>query len=306
MANQFKQMLLSALEKQCGPFKKLPDSQSLIEFMTGERLYLRYSKLHKKKVSFFGLRSVDLNELDGHRSFICFFSDEELPVFIPYEDFEAVIHQSPLAADGQYKARLIYNQDSYELYFPRVGYFNVNAYSGMESFSINKDQRDLITNLSHSQAQTLIGSIGHLKGYGIYVPPNNVELLDWSLADRYQIVSSLPIYIEERTRFASEIDVVWIEYTQNAITAAFEVEHSTPIYSGLLRFNDVLLTCPGISRFFVVSNESRRDLFARQLQRPTFERSGLNELTSFLDYTNIFKWHSRLASKFNASEEHES
>lgn len=166
----------------------------------------------------------------------------------------------------------------------------------MESLSVYFDRSDqkLIADLSHSQAQTLIGGIGHLKGYGVYIPPNNIELLDWTMTERYQIISSLPSHIDERTRFASEIDVIWIEHTQNVITAAFEVEHSTPVYSGLLRFNDVLLTCPGVSRFFVVSNESRRDLFARQVQRPTFERSGLNELTCFLDYTNVFNWHSRL------------
>ncbi|MFO1372630.1 MAG: hypothetical protein U1F42_09640 [Candidatus Competibacteraceae bacterium] len=299
MTNDFKQLLLAELESLCGGFRKLPGSQSLIEFATGERIYLRYSKIHGKGAAFFGLRLVDLNLLDGHSSFICFFDDKGASFFIPHEDFEAVIRQSPLASDGQFKAQIIYRKDSCDLYLPRVGYFNINAYSGVEylAFTIHRDKKKIITGLSHSQAQTLIGGIGHLKGYTVYVPPNNIELLDWTLTQHYQIVPSLPGYIEERARFASEIDVIWIEHKQNFIAAAFEIEHSTPVYSGLLRFNDVLLTCPGVSRFFVVSNETRRDLFARQMQRPTFERSGLNELTSFLDYTNVFNWHSRLMRK---------
>lgn len=40
----------------------------------------------------------------------------------------------------------------------------------------------------------------------------------------------------------SKIDVIWVDHKHDAIAAAFEVEHSMPVYSGLLRFNDVLLT----------------------------------------------------------------
>ena len=129
----------------------------------------------------------------------------------------------------------------------------------------------------------------------MYVPPNNVQLLDWQLVAPFQPIGVLPVYVTERARFASEIDVIWVDQKHDAIAAAFEVEHSTSIYSGLLRFNDVLLTCSGAGRFFIVSNESRRDLFVRQLQRPTFQRSGLSELASFLDYSNVFDWHRRLA-----------
>ena len=67
------------------------------------------------------------------------------------------------------------------------------------------------------------------------------------------------------------------------------------MYSGLLRFNDILLTDPKVSRFSIVSNDVRRDLFARQLHRPTFKRSGLAELCSFLEYANVFEWHERLS-----------
>jgi len=93
----------------------------------------------------------------------------------------------------------------------------------------------------------------------------------------------------------SEIDVVWVASGRNAIEGLFEVEHSTPIYSGLLRFNDILLTDPKVSRFSIVSNDSRRAVFARQVSRPTFRRSGLSELASFLEYANVFEWHTRLA-----------
>lgn len=296
MANNYKTDLLNAIERHFGAVARLPRSQSLIETQSGIRIYLRYSKIHRKGIAFYGLRQVDLNALDGHHSYLCFSTDSEPPLFIPYSDFEAVIRQSPLAADGQYKVQIVHDSSSKELYLPRVGHFNVDAFGGLDSVSSVEDQgsRNLVLGLNHWQAQTLLGGIGALKGYAVYVPPNNVDLLDWTLVQRFQPIRTLPAYIEERTRFASEIDVIWIDHKHNLIAAAFEVEHSTPVYSGLLRFNDVLLSSSAVSRFFVVSNESRRDLFVRQLQRPTFQRSGLSEIASFLEYSNVFDWHQRL------------
>jgi len=302
MPNEHKRDLLAALETRCGPLTRLPGSQSLIQTAHGIRLYLRYSKLHGKGVAFYGLRQVDLNTLDGHHSYICFFTDKESPLFVPYSDFEAVIRQSPLASDGQFKVQITYGPPMGDLYLPRVGHFNVDAYGGLEALpAADHDPTSAVaSHLSHWQAQTLLCGIGVMKGYGVYLPPNNVETLDWSLTKRFQPIGSLPTHVAERSHFASEIDVIWVDHKHDAIAAAFEVEHSTPVYSGLLRFNDVLLACPNANRFFVVSNESRRDLFARQLQRPTFQRSGLSELASFLDYANVYDWHRRLADGTHA------
>lgn len=298
MANDYKKELLTAIERRYGSITTLSGSRSLIELQSGVRVYLRYSKIHGKGVAFYGLRQVDLNALDGRHSYLCFFTDREAPLFIPYGDFEAVIRQSPLAADGQYKVQIAYSQSTKELYLPRAGHFNVDAFGGIDALPSveDRDSNVIVQNLTHGQAQTLLGGIGTMKGYGVYVPRNNVELLDWGLVRPFQPISELPSHVKERARFVSEIDVIWIDHKQDAIAAAFEVEHSSSVYSGLLRFNDVLLTCQGVSRFFVVSNESRRDLFTRQLQRPTFQRSGLSELASFLDYSNVFDWHRRLSA----------
>jgi type II restriction enzyme len=298
MANDFKTSLLDEIERRCGSITRLTGSRSLIELSDGVRVYLRYSKLHARNVAFFGLRQVDLNVLEGHRSYICFFTDREQPLFIPYNDFEGVIRQSPLATDGQYKVQIAYSASTRDLYLPRMGHFNVDAYGGIDSLHHEADpsrHKDAY-GLSHWQVQTLLGGIGVSKGYSVFVPQNNADLLDWTLTQRFQPLRVLPAYIAERTPFASEIDVIWVDHRQDLIAAAFEVEHSTAVYSGLLRFNDLLLTCPTANRFFVVSNEARRDLFVRQLQRPTFQRSGLSELASFLDYANVLDWHRRLAS----------
>lgn len=127
------------------------------------------------------------------------------------------------------------------------------------------------------------------------MPEYDVGTLDWSLTERFALRGSIPSGFEQVRGILSEIDVIWIRRGGEAIEGLFEVEHSTPVYSGLLRFNDIHLTDPKVSRFSIVSDQNRRSLFARQLFRPTFRKSGLTELTSFLDYSNVLDWHMRLA-----------
>ncbi len=147
---------------------------------------------------------------------------------------------------------------------------------------------------SHSQVQTLIASIGHIKGFDVSVPESDIGKLDWSLTKKFPLRRKAPEGFDHIRGILSEIDVTWVASGGNRIEGLYEVEHSTPVYSGLLRFNDVLLTDPKLKRFSIVSNDTRRELFSRQLFRPTFRKSGLAELCSFLEYGNVFAWHQRL------------
>jgi hypothetical protein len=108
--------------------------------------------------------------------------------------------------------------------------------------------------------------------------------MDWNLAAQFKF-SADAFATHEFETVASEIDVIWLRRGSREVTALFEVEHSTPIYSGLLRFNDVRLVLPALQRF------------TGQINRPTFRASGLHELCSFLDYANVFEWHKRLSTK---------
>lgn len=297
MPNEHKRSLVNDLAARFGDLRRLPRSNSLFVIGADDaRIYLRYSRVHGRGEAFFGLRQVDLAELDGHNSFICFFTDDGAPpLFVPHADFERVIRESPLAADGQFKAQVVAERGSRELYLPHVGRFNVEGYGGLDVLAQRITlRRAPAPSLSHAQVQTLLGAIGHATGFGVYVPPDNAGALDWSLTPRFHVIERLPPEVGTRSAFTHEVDVIWLEQSRAGASALFEVEHSTPVYTGLLRFNDVLLTCSAAPRFFIVSNEGRRDLFSRQVQRPTFQRSGLSEITSFLEYSNVFWWHRRL------------
>jgi hypothetical protein len=298
MANPTKFKTLADLRQRFGDVRKLKGSESL--FVIGAeaaRLYFRYSKVHARGRTFFGLREVDLRQLEGHNSFLCFLTDDDSPpLFVPYADFEAVFADAQPARDGQFKVQLIVQASALELYVARQGRFNFEAYVGFEPLERGIESRLLreTPELSHSQVQTLLAAIGSLKGYEVYVPEYDSGKLDWSLTREFQLRRQLPTGLAQVSGILREIDVVWVANGGNKIEGLYEVEHSTPVYSGLLRFNDVFLTDTKITKFSIVSNDTRRELFSRQLFRPTFRKSGLAELCSFLEYANVFAWHQRL------------
>ena len=298
MPNPYKAQVIESLRQRFGQVRKLKGSRSL--FVVGDeaaRIYFRYSKVHERGRTFFGLREADLRVLEGQNAYLCFLTDDgSAPIFIPYADFEEVFHNAETAKDGQYKAQL-YKEDTLQLYVARQGRFNVEGYVGLQTLEASMDAQRLrqARELSHSQVQTLMAAIGHLKGYEVCVPDSDLARLDWCLTTRFPLRTTAPPGFEQVHNILGEIDVIWVARDRSTVEGLYEIEHSTPVYSGLLRFNDILLTDPKVSRFSIVSNDTRRDLFARQLLRPTFRKSGLAELCSFLEYANVFEWHQRLS-----------
>ncbi len=184
MSSELRALLLEALRVRYGAVRKLDNSQSLFDVGNGAcRVYVRYSKVHDRQSTFYGLRREDLRLLEGQPSVICF--------------------------------------------------------------------------LWEGQAE----------------PP---------------VLDAVRFVVEE-------VDVIWLERGSGRVHAMFEVEYSTPVYSGLLRFNDILLTAPNLgARFSVVSNDERRALFTRQMNRPTFRMSKLDACCTFIEYGSVFGWHRRL------------
>ncbi len=277
--------------------KKIAGSQSLFELNGGSRVYVRYSKLHGGNRTFYGLRKEDLSELAGHRSTICFLWDEQtVPLVLPFEEYEHLFESITPAQDGQYKAQIQLRAEGTELYLARAGRFNVDGFFGWEGLDelVSSDHL-IIPMLNHSQMQTLIESIGIQKGFEVWVPQNNRAGLDWNVAGRFRCCDVLPPKLSVIQSVTQEVDVIWLKRGSSEIRAMFEVEHSTSIYSGLLRFNDVHLTAPKlVDRFHIVANDERRDRFARQLARPTFQLSGLSEHCTFLRYEDVYRWFRKL------------
>src|SRR3990167_5268380 len=114
MPNVRKAEILETLRQRFGKLHKIKGSESLFELGEGAaRIYFRYSKLHPRRRTFFGLREVDLRQLEGHNGFLCFLLDDgSPPLFVPYGDFEEVFRNAQAASDGQYKAQVVSRGDA--------------------------------------------------------------------------------------------------------------------------------------------------------------------------------------------------
>ena len=312
MANDTKRDFLAELTRRYGPLKKLGRSLSLFEVGDGAaRIYVRYSKVHEDRDrAWYGLREEDLVQLEGHRSLICFLWEGQAePLLVPAAEYEPVIGEATPASDGQYKMQVIVRDDATELYIARVGRFNVEGHLGWANAEMLMDSSSSAPppDLSHSQVQALLATIGSVKGYDVWIPSNDRARLNWTPVNGSGGDVPLPHVYDRVRHILEEVDVLWLQRGSSRLRSVFEVEHSTPIYSGLLRFNDIHLEAPDLRpTFSVVANDSRRDLFVRQLRRPTFQASGLGDLCSFLEYRDVFNWHGRLASQQGAAAPAES
>lgn len=299
MAESRKSEFLKDLTRRYGAVTKLTSSYSLYQLCDGTtRVYIRYSRVHGGERTFYGLREEDLQQLQGHASILCFLWDEQTePLLVPFSEFEDIFQSVEPAGDGQYKAQIYLSNDGTELYIARAGRFNVEGYFGWGKLDAMMDSSAPrpTSEFSHSQMQTLVGAIGTLKGYDIWVPPSDRPRLDWSVAYHFDCRDVLSYGFEQVQRILQEVDVIWVKRGSSELRALFEIEHSTPIYSGLLRFNDIHLVAPTMRpRFSVVAANERHVAFVRQLNRPTFQLSGLSDLCTFLEYSDVFRWYNRI------------
>lgn len=302
MGQDAKNMLLAEATSRYGNIRRVGSGQSLYVIENSQvYIYFRYSKLHSRAQAFYGLREADLSELSGHVAFICFlWNGQQRPMFVPFEDFEDVFDSTTPATDGQYKVQVFLQEEGAELYIARAGRFSIEGYFGWNMLDrvASYDGQQPVIEYTHSQIQTLLGSIGASKNYQVWIPYSDRQGLDWHITSPFDTLAELPDIGSKTLRSViREIDVIWLKSGTGELRALFEVEHSTPIYSGLLRFNDMLVAAPHArARFSIVSNDSRRALFVRQINRPTFQASGLGKSCSFLEYRDVSEWYRRLSS----------
>ena len=108
-----------------------------------------------------------------------------------------------------------------------------------------------------------------------------------TLGELAEMLDELPTQFNEATNRTIElIDVLWLK--ANSIVAAFEVESTTSIYSGLLRMSDLLALQPNLDiRLYLAAPDERRPHFERQILRPTFMAAALHVKCGFLAFSKL-------------------
>ncbi len=139
--------------------------------------------------------------------------------------------------------------------------------------------------------QGLLARIGKQMGFSIWLPKRDRAgvLKDWKPADSV-LVESLPLNYDDTTiKTIEQIDVIWLK--KRAIVRAFEVEHTTAVYSGILRMADLLALQPNMDiNLHIVAPEARREKVFQEIQRPVFsllDRAPLSECCTFISYDKL-------------------
>ena len=132
-------------------------------------------------------------------------------------------------------------------------------------------------------------SLGKEMGLDLWVATNdrNKSYNDNSFSDLPRLQESLPMPFDSKTRRTIElIDVLWLR--GNSIVAAFEIEHTTSIFSGLLRMSDLMTLQPNITiNLFIVAPDSRREKVKSEINRPTFASAKLPRKCRYIPYSKL-------------------
>lgn len=138
----------------------------------------------------------------------------------------------------------------------------------------------------HTEIQWLLLKLGSDMGFDVWVARNDRGRV-WDgkrFSDLRKLKAELPLPFDDATNGTIElIDVLWLK--GNTIQAAFEVESTTSIYSGLLRMADLLAMQPNLNiPLYLVAPDDRREKVITEVNRPTFSRLSppLSETCRFL------------------------
>jgi hypothetical protein len=137
----------------------------------------------------------------------------------------------------------------------------------------------------HVRMQWKLARLGIKAGERVWVPMGDQA----KLRQTYQFEQFDPEFssgIDLPHSYVENIDVVWKQ--EFRIAAAYEIENSTSIYSGLLRFADLNVVAPNtIYPMFIVAPKDRKNRVRDQLRRPAFKRLELYRKVRFLPYEAV-------------------
>ena len=126
----------------------------------------------------------------------------------------------------------------------------------------------------HTEIQWLLLKLGTDMGFDVWVARNdrNRAFKTNKFSELVRLKAELPLQFDDATNSTIElIDVLWLN--RHAIVAAFEIESTTSIYSGLLRMADLVAMQPNINiPLYLVAPEERRSKVMTEVNRPTFSR----------------------------------
>jgi len=134
----------------------------------------------------------------------------------------------------------------------------------------------------HLSMQWKLIQLGMKSGSKVWIPKSDQQ----QIISQYEygdFEKEFTAGIDVPAKYVENIDVVWKE--EFRIDAAFEIENTTAIYSGLLRFSDLKIIAPNSNYpLFIVAPQSKRNRLLEQIKRPTFRKLDFGNKVKFLPY----------------------
>lgn len=152
----------------------------------------------------------------------------------------------------------------------------------------------------HTEIQWLLLKLGNDMGLDVWVATNdrNQGTNGHKYTDLPRLKKELPLQFDvETTQIIKLIDVLWLK--GNAIVAAFEIECTTSIYSGLLRMADLISMQPNLKiPLYLVAPDERRGKVITEINRPTFSRLNppMREICRFIAIPTLRERLSQVSS----------
>jgi len=229
------------------------------EFRRGEKI-LWYSS---ESTSFFGYSTIKNSDFFISEYISDDFSAFELEDTVKFED---KLRRTPEIYNSISNFSLLYN--NYRFISNEIFEKIISLASAPEIEIIEEPIEH-----SHNSIVFSLLKIGKLLGCDVWVANDlkNKVINDQRLGDLSVDDLNLPGFDNSTLNILKAIDVLWLQ--RSYIIAGFEIEHTTQIYSGLLRFSDLFLSIPNLKiNAYIIAPNDRRNVVENQLNRITFKQ----------------------------------
>jgi predicted RNA-binding protein len=205
-----------------------------------------------------------------------------------YEDGEAVMNALMNAKENPIERPV----DPKKLSYRPKGFKSKIGTVSMPSPDI--EEKELVDKKSYSdhiEIQYLLLKLGSDMGFDIWAARNDRgrEFKGKKIANIPRIRTELPNQFDDITNRTIEmIDVLWLQ--KNNFIAAFEIESTTSIYSGLLRMSDLIAMQPNVNiPLYLVAPDERREKVISEINRATFSRLSprLSEICRYISFSDL-------------------
>ena len=190
-------------------------------------------------------------------------------------------HRVELSSDLGAIAGLLFEIGSQKLVLGGDEYLSENERKKLEK-AIDKRHKEVQEEKEeenlHTEMQYHLLKIGNALGYDVIAASNDRSKSHCGNNFSFISLQQFPeINLDKETlNTVKLIDVLWFQKNTNNVIAAFEVEKSTSIYSGILRLTDLSYTiADGDEVFYLIVPDKREKDVCLQLCRPAIKQNNV-------------------------------